>query len=284
MDGHKLNGSKTAIAILDTKIFDTCHVNCHCAINCCGEELTPGLHGSICATIAACSRDDNYFLRGVAPHAEVDMYEIAKCDNDSNTQLVTNGILVALRQIIENIESRKVDVVSISYEIPEDDRVIMTQISAKIAELTDKRVVVVAAAGNKGLYDTDAASPAFFSNVISVGSFDRNGDPSKFNPNADKIDVYAPGELTFDKEIRGTSYAAPAIGGIVLLLKQLANEIGSPVIENIHRVNVLKTILKKMKTDGGLPVCKPVDFLFKWSKHPGLLRELVEECLVKNPR
>lgn len=114
--------------------------------------------------------------------------------------------------------------------------------------------------------------------MISVGSLDRFGDISKFSPHT-PTDVYAPGEVNFpnqDTEIWGTSYATPAIGGIVLLLKQLANEsVYRSVKENIHRVNVLKTIFEKMRSH----VFQPVDSLLMWKENPNLLREIVEQCL-----
>ena len=42
------------------------------------------------------------------------------------------------------------------------------------------------------------------------------------------LDAFAPGKLALPTAPSGSSYAAPAIGGVVLLLKQWAKEIGPP--------------------------------------------------------
>ena len=62
---------------------------------------------------------------------------------------------------------------------------------------------------------------------------------SESNPDV-LIDVFAPGELALPapfNEIGGSSLAAPAIGGVVLLLKQWAKEIG---LQQVTRFIVLK--------------------------------------------
>lgn len=284
LDKYEFDGTGTAIAILDTAIHHACPIKVRAQINCISQDnrnfSTPSVnHGTICAAIAAGShnfdRIENIVIpRGVAPGAKVDIYRIA----DDHTFCTNDSVLTALNQIIERMSTCRVDVVSISYKLNKDDENV-NSIRDKITELTDMGVVVVAATGNRGLYQSCPAIPACFDNVISVGALDGFGEKSKFNPDV-PIDVYAPGELSFPPldEMYGTSLATPAIGGIVLLLKQLANAIGTPVKENIHKVTVLKSIFKEMTTNSanGLPVFEPIDFLLRCRMYPYLLYEITQ--------
>ena len=151
---------------------------------------------------------------------------------------------MALDDIQDKLErGKQIDVVSISYDCED----IKQDIHNKIDILTKMGVTFVAAAGNGGQYQALACMPARFDNVISVGALDKHGYKSLFTPTV-KIDVYAPGEdilIPSTKEIVwGTSYATPAVAGLVLLLKQWANHIGSPAKENIHHAYILRKIFK----------------------------------------
>lgn len=150
----------------------------------------------MCAIIAAGSpteRKPQYvFHRGVAPDAQVICYRIADGDDDG-VSCTNEAVLKAPDIIIVKIRgNQKIDVFSISYDLAKDDDN-MVNIGQKITRLTEMGVVIVAGAGNRGGYQVDVATPACFDNVISVGSLDRYGRPSKFSP--PNTDVSAPGEL-----------------------------------------------------------------------------------------
>ena len=94
--------------------------------------------------------------------------------------------------------------------------------------------------GNSGLFNPEEIFPASIKNVISVGTCDQYGNPSRFNARGD-IDVLVAGEnIHFLGKVKaGTSCAAPAVDALVLLLKQYAKHVGPPAIENIHDARIL---------------------------------------------
>lgn len=287
LDKYGLDGTGTVIAILDTAIDLTCHAfdqKCVVIHDCLPNIQKSSIsHGSICAAIAvgqAYSSPSIYIPRGVAPGAHLIVYRIAEGEHCTSYNA---AVLRALDDIKEKIlnGTQKVDVVSISYDLNEDAE---EDISKKIEALTNMGVVFVAAVGNRGGYQSIASIPARFKNVISVGSLDKYGDKSKFNPRV-RIDVFAPGEdipalsATSDKMF-GTSLAAPAVGGLVLILKQLANKAGSSVKtkDDIHRVDILRTIFDKhmmTKSDSNDLIFTPVEFLIDLEKEPSLWNEVI---------
>jgi len=146
-------------------------------------------HGNVCAAVAVGSSYNTPSTNvpsGVAPGAQLIVYRVAEDGCSCN-----NAVLRALDDIKVKTESGiQIDVVSISYDLNEDNE---EEIRWKIKELTEKCVVFVAAAGNRGCYQPRASIPACFDSVISVGALDTYGDRSRFNPGG-RIDVYAPGE------------------------------------------------------------------------------------------
>ena len=299
MGDKKLDGSGTVIAILDTAIDNSCfttkqkfsHIQFHDFLK--NVPVSSRDDGTICSAVAVGSpyvtSSGVSIPRGVAPGAHLVVYRIANkgsCD--------TNAILSALEDIKQNVLTGgiKVDVVSISYDLDEKDK---AEIHRKIGELTNMGITFVAAAGNRGYYQTHACIPARFDNVISVGALDGNGKVAPYTPPV-KLDAYAPGEY---QGYGGTSYAAPAVAGLVLLLKQWANYVGSPAKENINRVDILQKIFTEdmfvksdsteelvdtsqptVKADGdGDMVFQPVDFFMNMKDKPVLLNFIVQKHL-----
>ena len=288
LDSINLNGTGTVIAILDTTIdhryFTGKKITDKAADFACSDimviDCLPNLsvastvHGTICSAIAVglqCETETGVIPRGVAPGAKLIVYRIAD-QNGCNT----DAILMALQSIQNASEENgiKIDVVSISYDCDEKSK---DMIQTKIDELTKKGITIVAAAGNRGQYQTRACIPACFDNVISVGALDENGRKAPYTPEV-KIDVYAPG--VFPANYEGTSYAAPAVAGLVLLLKQWANYVGSPAKENINRVDFLHKIFKKemvVKSDSGADVFEPVEFFMRMKDNPTMFNDIVRD-------
>lgn len=281
-----LDGTGTVMVILDTAIDLNCPAYRHKnipVIDCLPQlPITSIDHGSVCASVAvglSCPSTPTTpaFASGVAPGAKLIIYRIAEggfCYNEA--------ILTALGDIKKKIESgTAVDVVSISYDLSED---CAEEIHGKIKSLTEDRVVFVAAVGNRGRFQPHASIPACFRDcVISVGALDKDGYDSRFNARG-HIDVSAPGEkITIplsSSKFKGTSFATPAIGGLVLLLKQCANLVGPPASDNIHRVEVLRSIFAKhmtTKSDSGEVLLDPAGFLQRVLNNPSLLKEIVAE-------
>ena len=281
-----LDGTGMVIVILDTDIDRGCPAFLHKripVINCLPNmPVASTEHGNVCAAVAAGSSwniPSDAVPSGVAPGAQLIVYRIAENGHSYN-----EAVLTALNDIKVGIESgTQIDVVSISYDLNEDNE---EEIRWKIKELTEKGVVFVAAAGNRGRYQARASIPACFDNVISVGALDRNGFPSRFNA-CGRIDVCAPGEdiplPSTQDTFWGTSFAAPAVGGLVSLLKQCANHVGPPASNHIHQVEILRDIFKRhMMTksdDGQVNIFDPVGFFRRVIDNPNLLKEIVQEHL-----
>ena len=139
-----------------------------------------------------------------------------------------------------------------------------------ISQLAEKGVMLVAAIGNYGRFADSLAYPAHLDQVIAVGGLkkcdkcdkcderdecDHKSVESDINPPGN-IDVFAPGEGVYApmdndnskyQKVSGTSYAAPAIGGLVALLMQLARDSGV----EIRKVDVqlIKKILSRMNKE-----------------------------------
>ena len=283
---HGLDGSGTVIVILDTAIDFSCPAFLHKSIL--DFDYLPQVpkasneHGSVCAAIAVgssyCTTSSITVPDGVAPGAQLIVYRIAEGDYCYN-----EAVVAALDDIKLKVESgTQIDVVSISYDLCEDSR---EEIHKRIKSLTEEGVVFVAAAGNRGRYQAHASIPARFDFVISVGALDRNGFPSPFNA-CGRIDVFAPGEdipgpSSSSILFWGTSFATPAVTGLVSLLKQCANKVGPPARENIHRVTILRHIFKEhmiVRSDSGqVDVFDPVGFFLNVIDTPNLLNEIVKQ-------
>ena len=306
LDNVKLNGSETVIVILDTTIdssfpsfmnkeivgikigksFPTFTGREIFVIDCLPHNIpvTSNIHGTICSAVAVGSSPDmttaGVIHRGVAPDARLIVYRIAEGEC-----CYSEAILNALQDIQSKVENDilQVDVVSISYDCDESCE---QQIYDRIKILTEMGITFVAAAGNRGHYQPRASIPARFDSVLSVGALDRNGKMSPFTSKG-KVDVYAPGEdIEFpstEGKFWGTSFATPAVGGLVLLLKQWANIIGPPAVENIHRVEILRKIFSKdmvVKSDGGdVDIFDPVGFFMNVRNNPTILNDIVQKYL-----
>lgn len=230
LDSLLLDGTGTTIAILDTAIdpsYPSFTGKEILVINCLPHILvTSNVHGTICSAVAVgsqCVTPLGVIPRGVAPGAGLIVYRVAEGDCWYNV-----AILEALDDIYNKVKGgMQIDVVSMSCDCGENGR---QEICSKIEILTEIGITFVAAAGNRGYYQPRASFPASLDSVISVGALDRNGKISTFTAKG-RVDVYAPGEdIEFPSDVpginvkfMGTSYANPAVGSIVLLLKQWAN-------------------------------------------------------------
>ncbi len=304
LDTHDLDGAGTVMAILDTAAHPNSPIRYLEQIEA-RKDLPPLTcmfrtlprsfdlldvpsvrcvhHGSICALVAAGSSDmDSRVPRGVAPAAKILIYRISDGNSEDNAYSINKAVLFALQDIQKKLRANdsKVDVVSISYDL--EDNEVMKDIKDIITELNEMNVSFVASAGNNGLFQCEAAIPAKFDKVICVGSLDEYGHPSKFDPDLVKTDVRAPGELSVPrvfKYVEGSSFASPAIGGIVLLLKQLANDIDPATSSKINNVKVLRHILKNYVTTlskHNKPISDPVKFLTEVAINHDILKEIVQ--------
>ena len=219
-------------------------------------------HGTNCAIIAAGAPYGD-FHGGVAPEASLECYRVSP----DGKGFCEQGIISALDDILDrNLGEGHVISMSFGFEKVNSD------ITERIDKLTGRKVVCVAAAGNDGPPEL-VNFPASLGNVISVGSCKSTGQPSNFN-NIGNIDVYAPGENLAPKKIKGfgTSYAAPAVAGIIALLMQQAKKIG--IFTNICDVNIIRNILTCELKAHGVDMLAPHELL---EDGPEKLKRVIEK-------
>ena len=283
LNGIKLDGTGTVIVILDTAVNEEIMGTEIQVINCLpGKPKGVMDHGTICSAVAVGSPLLNDFPTGVAPGAKLIVYHIAE---GGIAAIASNdAILEALQDIQNRVQNgAQVDVVSISYDC---GVYLQQEIKSKIEELTELGIVFVAAVGNSAYFDGKGATPARFQSVISVGSLDKYGKESIFNSQG-RTDVWAPGEdiEVYGSKFDGTSFATPAVGGLVLLLKQWANYVGSPAKDYIHCAEILRKIFSqdmvKRAENDKVDLFQPVDFFTNMTGDPTELNKIVQKYISK---
>jgi len=189
------------------------------------ERSLPGLdHGDEVAGVIAASRD-GYGIVGVAPEATLMPLKVSR----SNGTVAMSGVAAAIRYAVAN----KADIINISLITQSGvsrSNVRVLENAIAIAEAAG--VMVVTGAGNDGWnLSLRPAWPASFStiydNVVTVGSGLGGNRRAPFSNTGSVVTVFAPGvsvpTVTASGDIvlrSGTSYAAPAVAGMLAIALQ----------------------------------------------------------------
>ena len=206
-------------------------------------------HGTICAGIACgdkytiTDKDGNKFTcRGVAPEAKLGIWKTSIRESEKEWETEFKN-LTEYMCTESNKQKPPVDVLVISSGHP-DRNIVPRRCFKKLKKLG---IIVVCAGSNDG--DTkleNIAYPALYPETICVGSHNHQGKPSDFSPVGVEMDFLAPGEHIvgpksktciisknqgLSKEshkyfliCKGTSFAAPALGGLICLILQALKE------------------------------------------------------------
>ncbi|WP_324191858.1 type VII secretion-associated serine protease mycosin [Nocardia brasiliensis] len=242
-------------------------------------------HGTVVAGIIGAKPIDGQGFHGVAPEARIlsirqtsKFYDVeGRPDKRPEDPAKGYGDINALASAIRRAADRNASVINISLVLcvpgtmqPADDAV---GAAVRYATLERNSVVVVAAgntddkckAGNPDVINplhpesdpwknlTTNVTPARFDDyVLTVGSIDQNGAPSKFSVPGPWMGVAAPGEdivsldargtgtITgiYDQQqmvpLKGTSFAAPYVSGVVALVRARFPELSA--LEVIKRI------------------------------------------------
>lgn len=141
---------------------------------------------------------------GVAPFANVISYKVID-DNDKVDEDALASALEDLAKCNSNVESieEKVHIVCTSLKARYHDGV-----RQALYDVLNNDVIVVAAACNMGQQNNYCSGniwfPAWFGNVIGVGSHDDFGQPSKMSSVGREVDFLAPGEDIWGPSISET--------------------------------------------------------------------------------
>ncbi len=211
-------------------------------------------HGTaVAGLIAGHPRPDGGGPVGIAPAAQIfdvqvyDEADASSAPDSTESPITVENLRLGLDAVIAAVPTLGIRIVNMSLAIPDD-----IEIRAKIAQLWDLGVVVVAPTGNRselprGMPSTfeahqsgeDAAPyihPADYDNVLGVnatpaGSSDL--DPTNWVMENSKTDVAAPTAGGVSYSLRGesclllepaTSYAAAEVSGVLALLQSAYDE------------------------------------------------------------
>lgn len=168
-------------------------------------------HGTHVAGTAAAAAFDLVGVVGVAPEAGIIPVRVLGNNGSGFTSDVAKGIIWAV--------DHGADVVNLSLGGPDS-----SDVSAAVSYAISQGVVVVAAAGNDGVF-SQPNYPAAIPAVLAVASYDSNRVISSFSSHGAYVDVAAPGGNILSTSGHGswtwksgTSMATPHVAGIAALL------------------------------------------------------------------
>ena len=206
-------------------------------------------HGAVIAGVIAGDTNNGKGIAGAAPNARVVPIRVLDAEGLGSAIDIAEGIRYAAGLSTEEGVrlSERVDVINLSLGLSVDSFVIGDAIRDAVAE----GVIVIAAAGNEN--NSAPFYPAYYPEVVGVGSVNHAGIRSLFSNYGDNISVMAPGgtsssSVYYDAEddfiygptgienppglgdydvFIGTSFAAPHVAAVAGLMKQLQPSLDS---------------------------------------------------------
>lgn len=274
------DGSSKVIAIIDTGIDETHPAfvdyttdppksrivqivdfrECACDEGCYIRDRSG--HGTFCAGVA-CGKEFRVNTQKNRPFSIVTcksgiawQAKLVFCVVCLNTKPCDQTVK-ALEWIAQNYEEYKIDVVSYSL-----GHTVYSEARAKaITSLIAAGIIVVCSASNEGQRHQQSISyPARLGHVLSIGSHDVYGNPSDFSPVGQQLDFLGPGakiagpSLAYPgyKVASGTSYAAPAVAGLICLILECIADKDPHNAQKVKNHWVMKEILRSIATNPGL--------------------------------
>lgn len=207
------------------------------------EPSSGTFHGAVIAGIIAGDTDNSKGIAGSAPNAKIIPIRVLDADGFGSAIDIAEGIRYAAGLTTDTGVrlTDRADIINLSLGLSVDSFVIRDAVRDAIAE----GVIVVAAAGN----DNSSAPfyPAYYPEVVGVGSVNHAGIRSLFSNYGDNISVMAPGgtssaSVYYDADddfiigptsgdnlsnpdnydvFIGTSFAAPHVAAVAGLMKQI---------------------------------------------------------------
>lgn len=208
-------GAGVRVAILDTGVAASSafggKITCVNFVDLPADLSKQDGHGTAVASMIL-GRDP--LTPGVAPGAEILSYRIANDNGQSNSYLLSQGIVAAV--------DAGAKLINISMGSTSDSGLMQNA----IAYAVEHGVLIVAAAGNYGT--TQISYPAANAGVIAVGSVDALGNHLDFSNTGSQLALSAPGyglnaAWTADEamSVSGTSFSAPiVVGAITAIMTQ----------------------------------------------------------------
>ncbi|MFI0242687.1 type VII secretion-associated serine protease mycosin [Streptomyces sp. NPDC016845] len=185
-----------------------------------GTTDTVGHGTRVAGIIAARKSDKTTGFVGLAPDAEIIPIKQNDAEGHGTSTHLANAINYA-------VDTAHADVINISQDT-EKALSANSNLALAVQHALQKKVVVVASAGNDGLGGNQKETyPASYEGVLAVAASDRNNERAPFSQSGDFVGVAAPGVdmiSTVPKgghcSDNGTSFSAPYVAGVAALLKQ----------------------------------------------------------------
>jgi subtilisin family serine protease len=217
------------------------------------DEEGNDYHGTAVAGVAAAETDNGQGVASIGFDAQFVMAEA--CANDfCETQHTA--------QAIEWLAEQDVKIINLSFGAVYPNGTGDELLELAIKDAQDAGALVVAGAGNDGVYTDDdpttsdpAHYPSCFQGVLGVGAVDKAGDPEWYPNTGPCVDLIAPGELVLTTVnwgegspyppygyVTGTSFSAPQVAGTAALIKARTPGL---------RANAITERLKDQATDMG---------------------------------
>jgi subtilisin family serine protease len=179
-------------------------------------------HGTHVAGIIA-GTDDGKGITGIAPEAKVLPVNVDTTDDQLTGKQVAAAVTWA------STHGAKVINLSLGFADVAMGKADVTAVCQAVKAAVDRKVVVVAAAGNDGIEMNDAEAPANCPGAISVAALDNELHPAPWSSFDGSVSVAAPGAAIYSTvstaasplkyaSESGTSMASPVVAGIAALI------------------------------------------------------------------
>ena len=251
-------GNDIKVAVLDTGVSNHPDLKIAGGINILNG--TPNYadnhgHGThIAGTIAA--QENNQGIVGIAPNVELYSVKVLGSDGTGTYNQVIEGIEWAI--------DNKMNIVSMSFTGTEESEAL----HRAIKEAEAAGIMMVAAAGNKGLGEETEMYPALYPEVISVGATTKSNVRANLSSTGENLDIVAPGvdirSTTKNGSygnLSGTSMAVPHVVGAAAVLWSQNKTADSMKIEELIIENATELGNEQEYGQGLINLAKSLDIV-----------------------
>lgn len=180
-------------------------------------------HGTRVASIIAATTNNSVNMAGIARNCRIMAVKVLNA-GDNRTGTAT-GTYASIAEGIIYAADHGASIINLSLGGPE----ISDTLTSAVNYALNKKVVVVAAAGNTLSPPCPVNYPAAISKVIAVGAVDENDSLASFSCTGTALDLVAPGTNirsagqsgTSASNINGTSFSSPMVAGVAALIRSI---------------------------------------------------------------